>query len=118
MPAISDPHRHLQTAMREEIVAYMIYLERPKNPEYVMHMFDLKMGIYEVILSQLALPNKQRKIAENIRVVHNVMDLFLHQVFPGILQVMISKAWYCRFFKLSAKFPRKRQQTGPTTLTW
>ena len=28
--------------MRAEIVAYMIYLEGPEYPEYVMHIFYLK----------------------------------------------------------------------------
>ena len=62
--------------MRAEIVAYMIYLERPEDPEYAMHIFYLKysgtpnMGICQVIFSQPALPNKQQEITKNIRVVH------------------------------------------------
>ena len=34
-------HRFL-TVMRAEIVAYVIYLEGPEYPEYVMHLFCLK----------------------------------------------------------------------------
>ena len=57
-----------QNTMWAEVVAYMIYLEGPEYPEYVMHIFYLKcswtpnMGICSVILSQLVLPNKQHKI--------------------------------------------------------
>ena len=67
----------LGTTTREEIVAYMIYLEGPRYPEHVIDLFCLKyswtpnMGTCQVILSQLALPNKQQKVTCSIRVVHN-----------------------------------------------
>ena len=54
--------------MQAEIVAYMIYLEGPEFPEYVMHIFSLKhsgtpkYGNMLGTLSQLVLPNKQQKI--------------------------------------------------------
>ena len=59
------------STMRAEIVAYMIYSEMPKYPEYVMHILCLKIDIgtpppqYENMLGS-SLPvgaaNRQQKI--------------------------------------------------------
>ena len=54
--------------MWADILAYMIYLEGPEYPEHVVHIFTYSilgppnMGTCQVILSQLVLPNKQKKI--------------------------------------------------------
>ena len=84
--------------MRAEIIAYMIYLEGPEYPEYVMHFLpkvfqDPQISEYvRQILSQSVLLSNQNCLKYPGRPEYRNMlcNFCLHKVFPGILQVIIS----------------------------
>ena len=89
--------------MRAEIIAYMIYLEGPEDHEYVMHIFYLKYSgtpKYRNMLgnslpdwASWSCPRNNRKLPKIFGLSTKkeyVMHNFLHEVFPGIFQVIIS----------------------------
>ena len=89
--------------MRAETIAYMIYLEGPEYHEYVMHIFYLKYSgtpKYGNMLGN-SLPDRANWFCpRNNRKLPKIFGLstikeydmhnFLHEVFPGIFQVIIS----------------------------
>ena len=88
--------------MRAEIIAYMIYSEGPEYPEYVMHFYlnkvfrDPQISEYvRQILSQSVLLRKQKnclKYLGHIKTGICYAIVFLHKVFPGMLQAIISNS--------------------------
>ena len=93
----------MKPTMRAEMIAYMIYLEGPEYHKYVMHIFYLKYSgtpKYGNMLGN-SLPDwaswscprnnrKSPKIFGFSTIKEYVMHHFLHEVFPGILQVIVS----------------------------
>ena len=97
------PIERSNSTMRAESVAYMIYWEGPEYHEYVMHIFYLEYSgtpKYRNMLgnslpdwASWSCPRNNRKLPKIFglsTIKDYVMHNFLHEVFPGIFQVIIS----------------------------
>ena len=89
----------ISNTMRVEIVAYMIYLEGPENPKYVMQFLPKVFWdpqIWEYVRQftpSWFCPTNNRKLPEIFGLstrMEYVMQICLHNIFHSILQVIIS----------------------------